>query len=657
MSKPVLNILSADVINKIAAGEVVERPASIVKELVDNSIDAKSSKITVKIKNGGIDEIEVSDKGIGIPKENLNNIFKAHTTSKIKDIEDLNSLISMGFRGEALSTITSVCKVTLSSKYVDEEIGNAISYGENGQSEITPCAKEDGTTVIVKDVFYNIPARRKYLKTPATEYNKIAQLMDRYFLMYPNISFVFVKDGKEIANLPIVSEEELITKERVEHVLGKEFASSMLPVFYDGNGIHIQGFIGHPTQHKSRCTDQYVFINKRGITDNGITKSFYSGYSRFIPNGEKVPFVLNITMRPDLVDVNVHPRKEEVRFENPFRVYMAVQNCVEHALEKGTSYKPSVSTNDVENVEVNKEQPVNSVEKGFSYDNLPVKKVDFSALRDRLNSSTYHSQDNYSKPSSINSSSSSKVINSYASTNNATVQQSLEFSKNLLTPLKENDNNDINIDNKEDNAITVEDISSSEWDDSHIISINQIFNKYILIEFAEQKLLVIDQHAAAERYNFERLQKREAGKSNLQNLLVPEKIEFTKAELSFLEENIDFFKELGLTYTVEDKCISITVIPAEFKVSELKNTFVEIFSLEDSPEALTKNIQEKKNDILATIACHGSIRKGQKLAKEEMLQVFKELKQCKNAYSCPHGRPIVWQLPLTEIDKHFERTY
>ena len=260
MQKPKLNKLSPEIINQIAAGEVIERPASIVKELVDNSIDAQSTKIEIKVKNGGIDLIEVSDNGIGIPKENISSVFDSHTTSKIEKVEDLNTLLSLGFRGEALSTITSVSRVKLISKFQSEDLGNEINYDEDGKSLVKSAAKEQGTTVKVENIFYNIPARFKYLKTAQTEYRKIYELLLNYFLIFPNIHFILYKDGKIVVDTPLVPNSMAgeISEERVTKFLGSH---NFLKLFSDGAGIKINGYIAHPSTHKTRSSNSYIFLN------------------------------------------------------------------------------------------------------------------------------------------------------------------------------------------------------------------------------------------------------------------------------------------------------------------------------------------------------------------------------------------------------------
>ncbi|KKP63566.1 MAG: mismatch repair protein MutL protein [candidate division WS6 bacterium GW2011_GWE1_34_7] len=585
MSKPVLNKLSQEVVNQIAAGEVVERPASVVKELLDNAIDAKADRIEIKVKEGGLELIEISDNGIGIPKRNLSEIFLPHTTSKINRIEDLNTLLSMGFRGEALSTITSVSRVHVISKYEDEGIGNLVMFNEKGQSDVRSAAKEQGTTVRVENLFYNIPARRKYLKSAPTEYRKIYELLNRYFVVYPNISFKLEKDGKEVLSLDSIVGHKAgeICKERVIGIYGDD---ELVEIKYDGNGIKINGYSGHPSSHKSKNTRQLVFVNGRPVMDRGIMRAVYEGYSRYLPFGEKVNFYINIDINPELVDVNVHPRKEEVRFENPFRVYSAIEEAVKHALNKELS---------------------------FQIDSTP---SPIAQRRESFNSSSESKE--YSTREI-------KFDKQYSS-----VKDSMLFSKEALTVSEEGD---------------------------AIRNIFQIFDKYIVIEFVDERLWVIDQHAAAERINFEKIQKREEKPLDIQNLLVPTSLIFSKEERLFLEEFISFFQDIGIEYDVKEYGIDILSLPSVLSTANTEALFKEIFEISDNLDTLKKEFNKKKEDILATVACHTSIRSGQKLNYEEMRNLFEELSSCENPYSCPHGRPAIWKLTREKIDTNFERTY
>ncbi len=589
----VLNKLPQELVNKIAAGEVIERPSSVVKELVDNSIDAGSTKIQITIANGGIDMIEVSDNGIGIPKKNLDSVFDSHTTSKISSFEDLNNLLTMGFRGEALSTIVAVSNVRLVSKYLEEDIANEI-YFKNGQKIVKSSAREKGTSVRVENIFGDIPARRKFLKSPQTEYRKILEILTPYFLIYPNIHFTVVKDGKTVVNLNgnTSLKQHSVQKERIKDVLKSEYIERMLPVFFDGSGIKVSGFVGHPSDH-SKKVDQYIFVNGRSIKENGIARSVFQGMERYIPYGERIPFVLHIDIRPELVDVNVHPRKEEVRFLNPFRVYSAVEEAVKKSVTTATSFK------------------------GESREFIP----------------TYTSQPQYTQQSKTY-----EPRDIFAPVSrSSSVQDSLLFSKEILT----------------ESAYMKPQIQSVQK--NTLKNIFQIFNKYIVVEFNEEILWIIDQHAAAERITFEKLKKEKS--LGLQKLLVPHDVEMNDLELIAMGELREFFSEFGFEYVIDNNKIFIHSVPVEFVNTNFRDFFSEVFSLTDDIEHIGKEIERLREDILATMACHGSVRSGQSLHREEMVDIYNKLIDCDNPYSCPHGRPAIWKMKLSEIDMNFERTY
>ena len=598
-----LNTLPQELVNQIAAGEVIERPSSVVKELMDNSIDAKATKIQIRVVNGGIDLIEVSDNGVGIPQENLAEIFKSHTTSKISSLEDLNTLLTMGFRGEALSTIVSVAEVSLVSKYIDSDTGAEILFKSFNDSSVKKAARESGTVVTVKNLFENIPARRKFLKTAQTEYKKILDILYPYFLIYPNIHFTIQKDSKVVLDLKPIpnSKENSIEKERIGEILKEDFVERMIKVFFDGGGIKISGLVAHPSDHQKRSINQYILVNRRPIWDSGIARAVLQGYERYIPFGEKVPFILLMNINPELIDINVHPRKEEIRFLNPFRAYTAVEEAVKKSISGVTSY--------------HKENDFNTpVQKPMSFVNRDMDRKIYS----------------------------SKDIN-FKSNQSSSVQDSLLFSKEALSE-------DSYIPRQEEQSI--EEIKNV----GNIKNIFQIFNKYIVVEFEDEILWVVDQHAAAERITFEKLKNQES-KNERQNLLVPTTLKFSKKEIDVLDGLREFFTDLGFEYVVKKDEIDVSVVPVEFVESNFEKLFDEIFALSEDTSDILKELNRLKEDILATMACHGSVRSGQYLHREEMLDLLKKLIACENPYSCPHGRPAVWKLKLSEIDTNFERTY
>lgn len=585
-----LNKLSQELINQIAAGEVIERPSSVIKELIDNSIDANSTKITVKVKKGGIELIEVSDNGNGIEKENLLDIFLPHTTSKISSLEDLEKIHTLGFRGEALSTILSISKVSVNSKEKVEE--NAYSVNFDNSKDIIKSARDNGTTISVKNIFFNTPARLKYIKSEQTEYRKILEIFIEYALSFPNIHFILEKDGKEAFNLP---QSNIL--ERIKSVIKNDFTNRLIQIKFEGMGMKVTGFIAHPNDAVSKTDYQYIFINSRPIWDNGIAKAVRQGYSRFIPDNLRTPFILFIDIDSNLLDVNVHPRKEEVRFQNPFRVFSSVEQAVSSALSTSLSNSYSQPKSDI---------PSSFFDSGnIKYKpNNEIKEIKFDK-----------------KPSDFN------------------IRKSINFSKELLS-----------------NKLIDSDDSFKSNSFQEPKNVFQIFNKYIVLEF-EDTLWMIDQHAAAERINFEKLNNQYSGKiSEIQTLLVPVELNISELEKEFISENIDNFKKLGFDIDLKETLL-IKSVPSFILYEDIENVFRSIFEISDSEDDLHFKFEKKKTDILATMACHGSVRAGQRLSIEECLNIYKELGKCENPHSCPHGRPAVWRLKLSEIDTNFYRTY
>ncbi len=574
--------LSQEVVNQIAAGEVVERPASVVKELLDNSIDAEAKKIDIKIKSGGKKFIEVADDGVGVDKGDLSKVFEAHTTSKIKTLEDLNDIISMGFRGEALSTIISVADVVMISRKRGKDFAYKITGQGVNTSEPAKHPRDYGTTISVENLFANIPARSKYLRADTTEYRKILETIIPYFLIYPDIHFTFSSNGRIVYNLPRVgSKSGELAKARIQSVLKSEFAEGMLPVSYNGEGIKISGFVAEPRYASNKVQHQYFFLNKRPIYDRGFIKSVSQGFTGFIAEGKKVPFVLSLEINPSLVDVNVHPRKEEVKFMNPYRVYSAVEQAVTAALKMYSKKETS----------------------------FPSDSYKEETFRDRPKQSK---EVNYQKESRYS------------------VESGLEFSQHLLKP----------------KVLKQKDLSLFK-EESFDNPCFQIFNKYIVVEF-ENELWIVDQHAASERIHYENLQDT----PETQALLVPAEMDLTEIESSLLEENVDEIKRFGFDLKLKGKKLVVTEIPANLSDSDIVDFFKELLSEED----FKKDMANKREKILFVIACHASVRTGQRLSEFEMKNILKDLQNCKNSISCPHGRPIIWKLKVSEIDTKFKRT-
>lgn len=602
--------LPSELINQIAAGEVIERPSSVVKELVDNSLDAGATSIKISIKNGGATLIEVADNGSGIPQKQLPLAFERHATSKVGSLEDLNRLMTMGFRGEALATVVAISKLSVISMSEDDDQASLLEFEGIEPKGVKPAARDLGTTVRVEDLFHNIPARKKFLKTSETEYRKILAALTPYFLVNPQVHFILEKDGRRIYNLPTIEGQGAgtLAKERLKDVIKRDFVEDMVPLFYDGDGVKISGYVAHPKFHAKRTSDQFMFINNRPVLDRGVYRAVHEGFGRFIPHGEKIPFVIKIDIRPDLVDVNVHPRKEEVRFINPYRLYSAVEAAVQKALERESKtefladYTPTVASSNTERENA------------------------FSRLRQSDSGASSYT------PSESNAS-------------HATIQESLGFSKEILSDLPMQ-------------GYTKQDGEQSPMLTDSIRNAFQLFNKYIFLEL-DDELWVLDQHAAAERITFEKLNQTYDGtQSDIQKLLVPAEVELSPEEASFVQENKEFFEKIGFSVEVENGVGQVSSVPAAFVGVDPTKIFKSIFTdLTQDQRDLEKDFKKAKEDILATVACHSSIRTKQSLHKDECISLAQQLLQCDNPYSCPHGRPIVWRMSLSDIDKRFDRTY
>jgi len=411
---------------------------------------------------------------------------------------------------------------------------------------------------------------------------------------------------------------------RVQQVIKSDFASDLYDFYYDGQVIKVNGLLTHPKYHKSRTSHEYIFVNSRPIYDRGIVRSVLQGFHRYIPHSEKIPFLINIDLRADLVDVNIHPRKEEVRFVNPYRVYSAIENAVSAALQR----------------EIKSEMNM-SVQQYTSSDSAS--EIGVTRLRDSGGAQ-------YRK---TNSGKIKELRFGKGSPSKGEISNSLEFSKSLLKSKQPNlDPSNLFGATEVDERAKQEVVPSITPK-----SIFQIFNKYIIVEFANE-VWIVDQHAAAERMTFETLMyRREEESTNSQKLLLAEKVNISLEYISFIKENLAFFIELGFEIKCDDDVIEISAVPSILKGANVQELLGSLFEKDLTENDLKRDFQDIKENVLASMACHTSIRSGQKLESVVMQDLIKRLVKCENPYSCPHGRPAVWRLKLNEIDSHFDRTY
>jgi len=599
-----INVLDQRVANMIAAGEVVERPASVIKELVENAVDAGARSITVEIKNGGISYIRVSDDGCGISPEDAVTAFQRHATSKIRNVKDLESILTLGFRGEALASIAAVSQVELITKTQDSDEGIYVSIQAGKVTEKKSIGCPQGTTLVVRNLFFNTPARMKFLKKDTTEAGYISDIIDRLVLGHPEISFRFINNGKEV--IFTSGDNKLINC--IYSLYGKDYAKSMLPVNYNENGIQVSGFAGKPDIARANRSMQSFFINGRYIKSNVLTYAVEEAYKNQLTVNKFPVAILHLNFNPSLVDVNVHPTKMEVKFSDEKQIYQAVYWAVKNALYA----RPNIPEMAV---------PKKNI---FEY---KVSEKDIPILFDKKS----HIQ---------------QEINTYT----VAADQSINFQK---SDIKKNDiSNEINNGEKEvepEKSAVVQEGSSKQYK-----IIGQLFNTYILVE-KDEEVLLIDQHAAHERLGYEKLLQRYKSRQIYpQTLLVPVVLQLSKVEMNIALENSAFFKAIGFEFEdFGNNSVMIREVPVTVDDSDIKNLFIEIIELLKNSK--NEPITEKEYHALYTIACKAAVKANKNMHMKEMEQLVSDLLKLENINTCPHGRPIIISMSKYYIEKQFKR--
>lgn len=675
-----INILDKYVAELIAAGEVVERPSSVVKELIENSIDAKSTSIEVEIKNGGTTLIRITDNGQGILREDVPKAFLRHATSKVKDSNDLNKIMTLGFRGEALASISAVSKVEMITR-TDETIEGThykIEGSEEKSIEDVGCPK--GTTIIVRDLFYNTPARMKFLKKDVSEANAVAAIVDRIALSHPEISFKFIRNSKEELNTP--GDENI--KSCIYSVYGKSFCEGLIPVEYELNNVKVRGFTCSTNSARPNRSMQHFFINGRYVKTKTASVALEQAYKGSLMVGKFPSCVIYIEISSEVVDVNVHPAKIEVRFANEKPIFDAVYHGVKTAIK---SYDNQVEISLIDNTNkkakvknikelepklnqgcmLEKIPTVNDNQDTFSGPNhnkntnldpdifipkrctsyTPLKLNDLSndqniynkktVLKNeaRMMSSEYTLQNNLPNfvPESLQEGSVEQVLNI----------EKIEIAKNSKEETKDLESKS----NKNEEGISI----FEEHDSLNIIG--EAFSTYVILEKNNEKILLIDKHAAHERIIYEKL-KKDSGKSFSQYLLSPVTVTLEKNEYSAVLSNLDLFKEAG--FDIEDFGVGTIIsrsAPLYLEYNDISNSIIEMAGyLLNNKE----NISIEYVDWLYhNIACRAAIKAGDKSNIEELLALVKKLEENQELRHCPHGRPIFISLTKKEIEKQFGR--
>ncbi|NQU28649.1 MAG: DNA mismatch repair endonuclease MutL [Candidatus Marinimicrobia bacterium] len=592
MTKPI-QALSVDLRNKIAAGEVVERPASVLKELIENSIDARATSISAVVEVGGEQLIQVADNGTGIAREDLALAFERYTTSKIAQHADLFNINTLGFRGEALASIASVAEVRVESIQHSDQQGAAINFRDSRAGHLQPAAINSGTVVTVRNLFYNTPARKKFLKTPRTELRHIVKMLRRFALGHPEIEFKLTADNRQLLHLTPKS-----LADRIADILDPTYRKNIQPIEFSMGEINVSGFLGNLNLTRSRPGEQYIFLNGRYILDRLLNSGIYAGYQSLVKRGEYPFFVIYLTLPTNQVDVNVHPMKLEVRFKDEWRVYHVLKSGVEKALEEIVATIPSL------------EKPGLTFE--IVPDSGPVQSKPAPSEQRGMDFSVQHETSGFSQ---IRQNAGLERAKSYASS---------------LAERKGSQESFIDIDN-----------------------IWQIHNKYIISQITSG-LVIIDQHVAHERVLFEEaLDAFDKHPMSAQTLLFPEVLEFSADEFSVLLDVLPALEKIGFRLREFGKqAVMIEAVPSVMSWGNEKRIISDILDHYLEHQKEHSSYQEA---IAASFACHAAIKAGDALSKEEMQALVNQLFGTKNPYHCPHGRPIIIQLSLSELDKRFER--
>lgn len=640
-----IQLLDQKTIDNIAAGEVIERPASVVKELVENAVDAKANAVTVEIKDGGMTLIRVTDNGIGIPKDQVKTAFLRHATSKIRSVEDLLSVSSLGFRGEALSSISAVAQVELVTKTAESFSG--VSYKIYGGEEeaFDDIGAPDGTTFLVKNLFYNTPARRKFLKSATTEAGYVEQMMVHIALSHPEISFKFIHNNKN----KIYTSGNGKVKDIIYHIYGRDVAGALIPIEAQNEDVKVTGFVAKPYVSRGNRNYESYFINGRYIKSSIIYKAIEEGYRTFTMK-HRYPFVcLDFKIDQELLDVNVHPTKMEIRFRNGREIYELVvdavraallqKDLVQDVLKETPKKKELPKTKEVkkpEPFEVNRRKE-------------EVQKVDQQgqAVQQQVEKQRQGVQQQIEKPShpvkkTLTASESSKNTKkpTYAGLNYNT--QKKEFPQYKTDELSSNQ-----MTLREDPVFSVQ-----ARPDRKILG--QLFKTYWLIEYEDQ-LFIMDQHAAHEKVNYERLMKNFKEKEIYsQRLEPPMVVTVSMTEAEALTRYKDAFAGLGFTiesFGGNEYCIR--EVPANLYGIGERDLFMELLDAvsQENGTLDTEVIASK----IATMACKMSIKGNQRVSLMEVEHLLDELMKLENPYQCPHGRPTIIKMSKYEIDKKFKR--
>ena len=700
----VINVLDKHIAELIAAGEVVERPSSVIKELVENSIDAGAKNITVEIKNGGTTFMRVADDGCGIYRDDIKKAFLRHATSKVKTANDLDTISTLGFRGEALASISAVSRLQVITKNKNEEIGSCYEIEGGDEISLEEAGCPTGTTFVIRDLFYNIPARSKFLKKDVAEGNAVSALMDKIVLSHPEVAFTFIRDGKQV--LRTFGDGKLLSA--IYSVFGKDFAKGLIPVDYTLDSVSVKGYISKPINARPNRNMQNFFINGRFVKTRTGMAALEEAYKGSIMVGKFPSAVLQLTVPYEIIDVNVHPAKIEVRFINERPVFDAIYHAVKTALQQGDERKQIHFKENTAFNEIKKVNPFNNAQAVFAKaENTPAEKPikPIERIEPVLKNSEpkpYNPfdeldlKDEKTKPVSIDNLKMSDSTNPFdiyskqaIKRNSELENKKAEFSKQKLEkaeqlilkatqqeeslPKQEITVDDLTAESSETPIETevskeevkpLKEISENKTDNNDALTelpkeqtklrfLGEAFNTYIIVEKNDNEVLIIDKHAAHERIIYEKL-KADSGSANVQYLLTPITVTLDKIDYDAAVSNLDMFAKCS--FDVEDfgnGTLLVRSAPQYLAATEIADCITEMGGYIASGK---KDIYTEKMDwFYHNVSCRSAIKAGNKSTVQELMDIAWTLEKNPQIKYCPHGRPICIVMTKYEIEKQFGR--
>lgn len=636
---PKINVLPKEVYQLIAAGEVVERPASVVKETVENSIDAGAKNITVEVKNGGSTYIRITDDGCGIAKSEIKKVFVSHATSKISTGEDLDSIATLGFRGEAMASISAVSKVQLLTRSEDEDTGTCYEIAGSQEVSFKDAGCPKGTTIVISDIFFNTPARMKFLKKDVTEGNAVSAVVEKIALSHPEISFRFIRDGKQT----IITPGNGNLKDTIYSVLGREFTKSLVPVDYSINNMRVSGYVTKPSESRKSRAMQYFFINSRFVKSQTCMAALEQAYRNSIMVGKFPGCVLNVECNNSFVDVNVHPAKIEVRFVNEKPVFELVYYGVKNAIQIGDTpiqadFKPK------------NEQQAYATASG---------KIDFFKPAEQATQMQFRQQDpdDFWKVAAPKKSTQLDINPEDDEVSEKSYKINLSELKSKFNKIDEKDNHPVTAENtvqqpeikKSQQIDNTEEVREIDIPDFKLVG--EIFKTYIIIEM-DNSIYMIDKHAAHERMNFEEL--KASSQINSQVLLTPVAVRLSGDEYNAVVNNIPLYEKCG--FVIEDFGNSTVLVresPSILDGEDISGLIEE--TAEKLLEGKTDITPDKMDWIFHSASCRAAVKAGDNTTKEEMELFVKKLLSNPDIRYCPHGRPVMIKISKYEIEKQFGR--